>query len=236
MHHGKAPAKSRPSSPPSARPLLPPSASGSSASPPLARKPYRRRTPPTYFRRRVRSSPRHQPRQRRASCRRRDLFAFNSPSRRMNGSIEKSNARKNCSGIRAPPDAWRVFEAAISALLDKIDPVRRVRRTRTAAPVPARRRIAPALRDAVWRRDGGRCVFRSSDGRMRGARAGLQVDHIVPWARGGASTDPGNLRLLCRAHNLLEARRVFGDAAIDAAVLRRREGQGRGLSSATTSG
>ncbi|MFI5349092.1 MAG: HNH endonuclease [Elusimicrobiota bacterium] len=112
-----------------------------------------------------------------------------------------------------------VFEAAVTALLDKIDPERRIRRGR-ARVSPYRRRISPAQRDAVWRRDGGRCVYRSSDGRVCGARAGLQIDHILPWARGGAS-DPKNLRLLCRAHNLLEARRVFGSSAIDAAVARR---------------
>ena len=37
--------------------------------------------------------------------------------------------------------------------------------------------------------------------------------------RGGRSDDPANLRLLCRAHNAIEARRVFGDAVIDAAVV-----------------
>ena len=113
-----------------------------------------------------------------------------------------------------------VFEAAIAALLDKIDPERRIRR-RIPRPSPSRRKVSPALRDAVWRRDGSRCVFRSSDGRICGARAGLQIDHVVPWARGGTSNDARNLRLLCRAHNLLEARRIFGDAAIDAAAARR---------------
>jgi 5-methylcytosine-specific restriction endonuclease McrA len=110
-----------------------------------------------------------------------------------------------------------VFGAAITALLEKIDPEKRARRRmmRSATTVsPRRRQISPSLRDAVWRRDGGRCVFRSSDGRMCGARARLQLDHIVPWARGGSSNDPRNLRLLCRAHNLFEARRVFGDAAV----------------------
>lgn len=113
-----------------------------------------------------------------------------------------------------------VFSEAISALLDKIDPERRLRRRkkRTAPPRPSGRRIPTALRDAVWRRDGGRCAFRSSDGRPCGARSRLQVDHVVPWARGGSSTEIGNLRLLCRAHNLHEARRIFGAAAIDSAA------------------
>lgn len=110
-----------------------------------------------------------------------------------------------------------IFAAAISALLDTIDPERRLRRlrSRTRAANANGRRIPSALRDEVWRRDGGRCAFRSGDGRPCGARARLQVDRVVPWARGGP-TELGNLRLLCRAHNLFEARRVFGDAAVGA--------------------
>ena len=111
-----------------------------------------------------------------------------------------------------------LFEAAISALLDKIDPERRIHRRTIRTAAARTRRISPALRETVWRRDGGRCVYRSSDGRVCGARARLQIDHVVPRARGGSSDDARNLRLLCRAHNLLEARRVFGDAAIDAAA------------------
>ena len=37
----------------------------------------------------------------------------------------------------------------------------------------------------------------------------LQVDHIVPFARGGDNS-PSNLRLLCGKHNRLEAERVYG--------------------------
>ena len=38
------------------------------------------------------------------------------------------------------------------------------------------------------------------------SRYQLQLDHRVPLARGGGN-HPGNLRVLCRAHNLSEARR-----------------------------
>ena len=82
-------------------------------------------------------------------------------------------------------------------------------------PLPAR--------DAVWCRDGGRCAFIGPDGRRCPETAGLEVDHIVPWAAGGSSTDTRNLRLACRQHNLLFARRCFGAAAIENAIQRRRE-------------
>jgi 5-methylcytosine-specific restriction endonuclease McrA len=40
-------------------------------------------------------------------------------------------------------------------------------------------------------------------------RKGLEVDHIVPVARGGRTT-ADNLRLLCRAHNQYTAERSLG--------------------------
>lgn len=73
-----------------------------------------------------------------------------------------------------------------------------------------RRRVPAAVRRLVWERDEGRCVFMSEDGVRCGSRDFIQIDHIVPWARGGASDDPGNLRLLCRPHNLRLARKCFG--------------------------
>jgi len=120
----------------------------------------------------------------------------------------------------------RVFAEALKALLKSIDPDRRVPRANNGenagrGPGTRRRAVARAVQSAVWRRDGGRCAFLSADGRRCGSRAGLEFDHILPWARGGAS-DEDNLRLLCRAHNALAARRAFGDAAIDAAVAHRR--------------
>jgi 5-methylcytosine-specific restriction endonuclease McrA len=118
-----------------------------------------------------------------------------------------------------------VFAGAVKALLEKIDPDRRERRRDRARRLSAgarSRNIAAAVKDAVWRRDAGRCVYEAPDGKKCGSRAGLEFDHARPWALGGSSTDPDNVRLLCRAHNDLEARRVLGDAVIDAAVARRR--------------
>lgn len=117
-----------------------------------------------------------------------------------------------------------VFAGAMRALLDRIDPDKRSRRkerVRRLAAGARSRHIARAVKDEVWARDGGRCVYPGEGGRLCGARAGLQFDHVKPWALGG-SGEAGNIRLLCRTHNDLEARRVFGDAAIGEAVDRRR--------------
>jgi 5-methylcytosine-specific restriction endonuclease McrA len=66
----------------------------------------------------------------------------------------------------------------------------------------------------VWRRDGGRCQWKTASGEICGCARHLQLDHIIPRALGGTST-VGNLRILCRSHNLEAARLVFGDAWMD---------------------
>jgi 5-methylcytosine-specific restriction endonuclease McrA len=48
-----------------------------------------------------------------------------------------------------------------------------------------------------------------STGERCDATHNLQIDHIVPYARGGTNT-LDNLRLLCERHNKHEAERVLG--------------------------
>lgn len=83
-------------------------------------------------------------------------------------------------------------------------------------PQPARlsRRIPAEVRRRVWERDGGRCAFVDDSGRRCAERRHLELDHVVPFARGGANGEE-NVRLLCRAHNQHLARRVFGAARIE---------------------
>lgn len=117
-----------------------------------------------------------------------------------------------------------VFAGALKVLLDKIDPDKRRRRRERARRLAAgarSRKIPQAVKDEVWDRDGGRCVYPALGGGVCGARAGLEFDHVRPWARGG-SGEVENIRLLCRAHNDLEARKGFGGALVDAAAARRR--------------
>ncbi len=81
-------------------------------------------------------------------------------------------------------------------------------------PPPPRRTgpreaIPAAVRRAVWERDGGCCAWPLDGGGCCGSTHRLQLDHIVPWARGGENT-VGNLRIACATHNRLAARQAFG--------------------------
>ena len=83
-----------------------------------------------------------------------------------------------------------------------------------------RRRIPMKTRDAVFERDKGRCTYVAANGRRCRSTHRLNIDHIVPYARGGTNSQ-SNLRLLCAKHNNLEAKRVFGSAKINAHAKRK---------------
>jgi hypothetical protein len=76
------------------------------------------------------------------------------------------------------------------------------------------RHIPAHVRREVWLRDSGRCQFRLENGDLCGSTHRIQFDHVRPVALGGEST-VANIRLACAPHNLLAARRVFGDALMD---------------------
>ena len=73
---------------------------------------------------------------------------------------------------------------------------------RVPQPGPKPRSISKSKRYRIWKRDGGACV-------KCGSKKGLQVDHIVPVARGGGCEEE-NLRLLCGGCNLREGMKSFG--------------------------
>jgi 5-methylcytosine-specific restriction endonuclease McrA len=85
------------------------------------------------------------------------------------------------------------------------------------------RYLPAALRDAVWRRDEGRCAFVADDGRRCGGTWQLEIHHLVPFARDATATLDG-LALRCRAHNQQQARQDFGEAEVERAIAAR---QGR---------
>jgi 5-methylcytosine-specific restriction endonuclease McrA len=98
----------------------------------------------------------------------------------------------------------------------------RVRAAKDPAPQRSTSRYVPtAVRDAVWQRDEARCAFVSADGRRCAATHRLELHHIVPFARGGAATVEG-MALRCKAHNLHQARRDFGDEHVERAIARAR--------------
>jgi 5-methylcytosine-specific restriction endonuclease McrA len=77
--------------------------------------------------------------------------------------------------------------------------------------------VTHAARREVVERDGWRCSFVADDGRRCDARAFLEFDHETPRGRGGSS-QPENLRLLCRAHNRWAAECAYGKAHVEHAI------------------
>ncbi|GEJ56829.1 HNH endonuclease [Anaeromyxobacter diazotrophicus] len=82
----------------------------------------------------------------------------------------------------------------------------------TAPRLSSRPRHTPAaVKRAVWARDGGCCQWPVASGGVCGSTTRLELDHVLPVARGGESTVE-NLRVVCRVHNQLAAREFFGVA------------------------
>jgi 5-methylcytosine-specific restriction endonuclease McrA len=135
--------------------------------------------------------------------------------------MEKLEKIKNLDAHTNPnPSYLELFHRLADLVLKKLDPEKRRKdgnRTdarsqapesvtppaeqKTDSPTFPRSRYIPArLKRDVWVRDGGRCVYRGSDGRICGSRYGLQYDHRIPFSMGGEATFE-NLRLLCQTHN-----------------------------------
>mgnify|MGYP003901416331 FL=1 len=57
------------------------------------------------------------------------------------------------------------------------------------------RLIPTSVKVEVWKRDKGRCVY-------CGSNVNLHYDHIIPFSKGGSSTTPANIQLLCASCNL----------------------------------
>jgi hypothetical protein len=70
---------------------------------------------------------------------------------------------------------------------------------------PIRKAIPAVIARTIWRRAKYLCEFPGCHSRFR-----LEIDHITPLSQGGMD-EPENLRLLCRTHNLLEAKRRLGE-------------------------
>jgi 5-methylcytosine-specific restriction endonuclease McrA len=86
----------------------------------------------------------------------------------------------------------------------------------TPPPVPPERSryVRADVRRAVWKRDQGRCQWPVDGGGICGATYQVEVDHIPGWALGAESTID-RLRLLCRVHQDVHARRLYGDALMN---------------------
>ncbi len=88
------------------------------------------------------------------------------------------------------------------------------RKVAEATPINSRS-IPKSVKLSVMHRDEKQCTFVSKDGKRCTEKHALQFDHKVPYAVGG-SNSRDNIRLLCKAHNLLQAERFFGKEKIAA--------------------
>jgi 5-methylcytosine-specific restriction endonuclease McrA len=116
-------------------------------------------------------------------------------------------------------DLGELFERALDALLEqetrKRFGVQKPRKPRKLKP--GSRRVPGRIERAVWERDGSQCTHIDAKGRRCGERRFLTIEHRIPFALGGPPT-LDNLCLLCRAHNLENARQVFGEQHIEAKI------------------
>src|SRR6185369_5761037 len=115
-------------------------------------------------------------------------------------------------------DLAAVIERALDALIE------RERKRRFGAATGGRKRrkasadsrhIPVEIAGEVWERDAGQCTFVDEQGRRCSARRFLTFEHLHPYALGGPMT-AANLCLRCQAHNAHAARKVFGEAYIEA--------------------
>lgn len=89
-------------------------------------------------------------------------------------------------------------------------------------PAGESRYIPVEIRRAVWARDNGECTYQDPlTYKKCNSRYGLEFDHIMAYAKGGKS-ETNNLRLRCRAHNLLWAVQTYGQATMQKHVPRMR--------------
>jgi 5-methylcytosine-specific restriction protein A len=130
--------------------------------------------------------------------------------------MQKLEEARSLLSHKLGPDASleEIFDAALETLLDKHSPKRREQRRANrkrvvAMPSANPRQISKPIRDKIFQRDRNQCAYVSPTGQRCSATRLLQIDHIVPVARGGTNAF-SNLRLLCVAHNKLEAERILG--------------------------
>lgn len=99
-------------------------------------------------------------------------------------------------------------------------------RTSSHDPECSARDVSVILRDRILARDGYQCAFVGTDGRRCDCRVDLEIDHIIPAGQGG-KTEDGNLRVLCRPHNLARAYACYGEEFVRKRIAAREGGRAR---------
>jgi len=131
-------------------------------------------------------------------------------------------ARDALAHSRPGAAADEILEAGLDLILREAQRRKGLVAEPRKAPPPTTTDQVPAhVRREVWKRDGGKCQWPMQDGHVCGSTHQLELDHVVPRARGGPST-VANLRVLCRAHNRLAARIALGNAVMDRFIRKNR--------------
>jgi hypothetical protein len=113
-------------------------------------------------------------------------------------------------------DLAALIDAAVTEKIERLE-ARRFGTTRAprkglaeTVTTPASRYLPAAVRRVVYERDGGRCRFVDASGRRCRACHDLEFHHSGrPFGRGGDHS-PGNLMLMCTAHNAYLAQLEYG--------------------------
>ncbi len=129
-------------------------------------------------------------------------------ARRPRATLPATASPDDGAGARSDRDGRGVLAASAAPLELPHSPPPPARRTGSRAAIPA------AVKRAVWQRDGGRCSWPLDSSGVCGSTQRLEFDHVKPWARHGEPT-VANLRVVCRAHNAVAARREFGAHCVD---------------------
>jgi len=116
-------------------------------------------------------------------------------------------------------DLGELFERALDALIEQ-ETRKRFGASKPHKPrklKPGSRHVPVEIERAVWERDQAQCTFVDYEGHRCAERRFLTIEHRTPFALDGPPTLE-NLCLLCRAHNLENARQVFGEPHIEAKI------------------
>jgi len=134
-------------------------------------------------------------------------------SRRFLAKLEATRAALSHSHPGAK--AEEILEAGLDLLLERHAKRKGLVKKPRREPPPAKPGHVPAhVKRAVWERDGGRCQWPLEGGGICGSTHQVEFDHVVPRGREGPSTIE-NTRNLCKFHNDLAARRIYGDEWMD---------------------
>ena len=115
-------------------------------------------------------------------------------------------------------DLGAIIELAVTQTLQRLEAKRfaKAAAPRKTVPetykAPASRHIPAAVRRAVRKRDQGRCRFVDEQGRRCSERHRLEFHHRHPFGMGGDHS-PGNINLMCAAHNRYLAEHDYGKSA-----------------------